>query len=78
MTQPTTTGQQHHEVPALARSKRRPALDGIRVLSVVAVKIYHANPEWIPGGYQAGDRRHVGFAARHDDGFGRQEDRGRR
>lgn len=51
MTQPTTAGQQHHEVPALARSKRRPALDGIRALSVVAVMIYHANPEWIPGGY---------------------------
>ena len=38
-------------MPALARSKRRPALDGIRALSVVAVMIYHANPEWIPGGY---------------------------
>lgn len=52
VTQSTTTAQ-HHEMPALARSKRRPALDGIRALSVVAVMIYHANPAWLPGGYLA-------------------------
>ena len=41
----------HHEVPALARSKRRPGLDGIRAISVIAVMIYHADPHWIPGGF---------------------------
>lgn len=48
-TKPAASG--HHEVPALARSKRRPALDGIRALSVIAVMVYHANPHWIPGGF---------------------------
>lgn len=40
-----------HDVPARKRSARRPALDGIRAISVIAVMIYHANSSWIPGGF---------------------------
>src|SRR5262249_3910616 len=28
-----------------------PGLDGIRALAVIAVLIYHARPEWLPGGF---------------------------
>src|SRR6056297_1779869 len=28
-----------------------PGLDGLRALAVVAVMVYHANPDWLPGGY---------------------------
>lgn len=28
-----------------------PGLDGMRALAVVAVMIYHANPQWLPGGF---------------------------
>jgi peptidoglycan/LPS O-acetylase OafA/YrhL len=28
-----------------------PGLDGMRALAVVAVMVYHANPDWLPGGY---------------------------
>ena len=27
------------------------ALDGLRVLAILAVLVYHANPSWLPGGY---------------------------
>lgn len=27
------------------------ALDGLRVLAIIAVLVYHANPSWLPGGY---------------------------
>ena len=33
------------------RSSYLPGLDGLRALSVIAVLIYHARPEWLPGGY---------------------------
>jgi peptidoglycan/LPS O-acetylase OafA/YrhL len=35
----------HHDQPYV------PALDGIRALAVAAVVVYHANPEWLPGGF---------------------------
>ncbi len=28
-----------------------PGLDGMRALAVVAVMLYHANPDWLPGGF---------------------------
>ena len=28
-----------------------PGLDGMRALAVIAVMIYHANPQWLPGGF---------------------------
>ena len=28
-----------------------PGLDGMRALAVVAVMVYHANADWLPGGY---------------------------
>lgn len=27
------------------------ALDGLRILAILAVLVYHANPSWLPGGY---------------------------
>jgi peptidoglycan/LPS O-acetylase OafA/YrhL len=30
---------------------RRPGLDGLRALAVVAVIIFHLNPSWLPGGF---------------------------
>jgi peptidoglycan/LPS O-acetylase OafA/YrhL len=35
----------------VAKSSYLPGLDGLRALSVIAVLIYHARPEWLPGGY---------------------------
>lgn len=34
-----------------ARSRYVGALDGLRVLAILAVLVYHANPSWLPGGY---------------------------
>ena len=27
------------------------ALDGLRLLAIAAIIVYHANPSWLPGGY---------------------------
>ena len=32
-------------------SNRVPALDGLRVLAILAIIVYHANATWLPGGY---------------------------
>jgi hypothetical protein len=32
-----------------------PALDGVRPLSVLAVLVCHANPDWLPGGFRGVD-----------------------
>ncbi|MBM3800594.1 MAG: acyltransferase [Actinobacteria bacterium] len=34
-----------------ARLGYRPALDGVRAVSVIAVILYHAHVSWIPGGF---------------------------
>ena len=34
-----------------SRSHYVGALDGLRVLAILAVLVYHANPSWLPGGY---------------------------
>ena len=44
--QPDQAGrQQISQLPYL------PGLDGIRAIAVVAVMVYHANSDWLPGGY---------------------------
>ncbi|MEQ2636936.1 acyltransferase family protein [Paratractidigestivibacter faecalis] len=42
-----------HKSPAARppRSHYVGALDGLRVLAILAVLVYHANPSWLPGGY---------------------------
>ncbi|QOY59846.1 acyltransferase family protein [Thermophilibacter immobilis] len=32
-------------------SRKIGALDGLRVLAIAAIVVYHANPTWLPGGY---------------------------
>lgn len=32
-------------------TRRVAALDGLRVLAIAAIIVYHANPSWLPGGY---------------------------
>ncbi|HWC31368.1 MAG TPA: acyltransferase family protein [Dehalococcoidia bacterium] len=36
---------------ALQSSRYLPGLDGLRALAVLAVLLYHARPEWLPGGF---------------------------
>ena len=35
----------------ISRVPYLPGLDGMRALAVVAVMVYHANSDWLPGGY---------------------------
>jgi len=37
--------------PLISRVPYLPGLDALRALAVVAVMIYHANSDWLPGGY---------------------------
>jgi peptidoglycan/LPS O-acetylase OafA/YrhL len=37
--------------PGISRVPYLPGLDGMRALAVVAVMVYHANPDWLPGGF---------------------------
>jgi peptidoglycan/LPS O-acetylase OafA/YrhL len=57
----TTTGRENNPTRPLTRDGRGnhqisqlpylPGLDGIRAIAVVAVMVYHANSNWLPGGY---------------------------
>src|SRR5437868_5542125 len=38
-----------------ARRDYLPAVDGLRAIAVLAVMVYHARPEWLPGGYAGVD-----------------------
>ncbi len=35
----------------ISRVPYLPGLDGMRALAVVAVMVYHANSDWLPGGF---------------------------
>ena len=35
----------------MSTSRKIGALDGLRVLAIAAIVVYHANPSWLPGGY---------------------------
>lgn len=35
----------------MSGTKKIGALDGLRVLAIAAIVVYHANPGWLPGGY---------------------------
>ncbi len=37
--------------PEISRVPYLPGLDGMRALAVMAVMVYHANADWLPGGY---------------------------
>ena len=44
--------RRRHTSPAeISRVPYLPGLDGMRALAVVAVMVYHANSDWLPGGY---------------------------
>lgn len=46
----SAAGQAHNSRPISAVGYL-PGLDGMRAIAVVAVMIYHANTDWLPGGY---------------------------
>ena len=46
----TQDGIHQHEVKGV-RLPYMPGLDGLRALAVSAVLIYHAQPQWLPGGF---------------------------
>ncbi len=35
----------------MPQTRKVAALEGLRVLSIAAIVVYHANPSWLPGGY---------------------------
>jgi len=47
---PVASPNGNHAVE-ISRVPYLPGLDGMRALAVVAVMIYHANADWLPGGY---------------------------
>ncbi len=49
-TRPTSRPTGHANVE-ISRVPYLPGLDGMRALAVAAVMVYHANPDWLPGGF---------------------------
>ena len=47
---PSTDGNSRHAVPR-GGSRRIGGLDGLRVIAILGIVLYHANPTWIPGGF---------------------------
>lgn len=37
--------------PPKSSVQYRPAIDGLRAVAVLAVCIFHLNPQWLPGGF---------------------------
>ena len=50
-TRPTDRVRRGSAPADISRVPYLPGLDGMRALAVVAVMVYHANPDWLPGGY---------------------------
>ncbi|MEM9747517.1 MAG: acyltransferase family protein [Actinomycetota bacterium] len=48
---PSIRGGDRFDRPQLSQVPYLPGLDGIRALAVVAVMVYHANSDWLAGGY---------------------------
>ena len=44
---PTTSSRRRESQPA----RRNGAIDGLRVLAMLAIVVYHANATWLPGGF---------------------------
>ncbi len=47
---PSTDGNSRHAAPR-GGSRRIGGLDGLRVIAILGIVLYHANPTWIPGGF---------------------------
>jgi len=45
------SGRPGSATAGISRVPYLPGLDGMRAFAVVAVMVYHANPDWLPGGY---------------------------
>ncbi len=50
-TRPTTRVRRRSAPIDISRVPYLPGLDGMRAIAVAAVMVYHANPDWLPGGY---------------------------
>jgi peptidoglycan/LPS O-acetylase OafA/YrhL len=48
---PRPTPRSRSRASEISRVPYLPGLDGMRAIAVVAVMVYHANPDWLPGGY---------------------------
>ncbi len=48
---PRPTPRSRPRAADISRVPYLPGLDGMRAIAVVAVMVYHANPNWLPGGF---------------------------